>query len=229
MSEIKILTVDDDDNICQLLKLYLVKEGYSTYICHDGTEALKKIHEEKFDLVLLDIMMPNMDGYETLSAIRKFSDIPVILVSAKGEPMDKIGGLDIGADDYVTKPFEPQELISRIRAILRRTATPIKTEEFKDITVGNLFISLTNCTIKLDDKKVEMPPKEMELLYFLASHPAKVYSREQLLSYVWGADYKGDSRTVDVHIKRIREKLGESEKWKLETVWRVGYKFEVNS
>lgn len=229
MSEIKILTVDDDDNICQLLKLYLVKEGYSTYICHDGTEALKKIHEEKFDLVLLDIMMPNMDGYETLSAIRKFSDIPVILVSAKGEPMDKIGGLDIGADDYVTKPFEPQELISRIRAILRRTATPVKTEEFKDITVGNLFISLTNCTIKLDDKKVEMPPKEMELLYFLASHPAKVYSREQLLSYVWGADYKGDSRTVDVHIKRIREKLGESEKWKLETVWRVGYKFEVNS
>lgn len=229
MSEIKILTVDDDDNICQLLKLYLVKEGYSTYICHDGTEALKKIHEEKFDLVLLDIMMPNMDGYETLSAIRKFSDIPVILVSAKGEPMDKIGGLDIGADDYVTKPFEPQELISRIRAILRRTATPIKTEEFKDITVGNLFISLTNCTIKLDDKKVEMPPKEMELLYFLASHPAKVYSREQLLSYVWGADYKGDSRTVDVHIKRIREKLGDSEKWKLETVWRVGYKFEVNS
>jgi DNA-binding response OmpR family regulator len=230
MAEIKILTVDDDDNICQLLKLYLVKEGYSTFICHNGKEALKKIDEEKFDLILLDIMMPDMDGYETLSAIRKFSDVPVILVSAKGEPMDKIGGLDIGADDYVTKPFEPQELISRIRAILRRTASSDKTEKtenLKDITVSNLYISIANCIVKIDDRKIEMPPKEMELLYFLASHPMKVYSREQLLTCVWGADYKGDSRTVDVHIKRIREKLGENADWKLETVWRIGYKFEV--
>ena len=230
MAEIKILTVDDDDNICQLLKLYLVKEGYSTFICHNGKEALKKIDEEKFDLILLDIMMPDMDGYETLSAIRKFSDVPVILVSAKGEPMDKIGGLDIGADDYVTKPFEPQELISRIRAILRRTASSDKTEKterLKDITVSNLYISIANCIVKIDDRKIEMPPKEMELLYFLASHPMKVYSRQQLLTCVWGADYKGDSRTVDVHIKRIREKLGENADWKLETVWRIGYKFEV--
>ncbi len=230
MAEIKILTVDDDDNICQLLKLYLVKEGYSTFICHNGKEALKKIDEEKFDLILLDIMMPDMDGYETLSAIRKFSDVPVILVSAKGEPMDKIGGLDIGADDYVTKPFEPQELISRIRAILRRTASSDKTEKtesLKDITVSSLYISIANCIVKIDDRKIEMPPKEMELLYFLASHPMKVYSRQQLLTCVWGADYKGDSRTVDVHIKRIREKLGENADWKLETVWRIGYKFEV--
>ncbi|MCI9518959.1 MAG: response regulator transcription factor [Clostridia bacterium] len=230
MAEIKILTVDDDDNICQLLKLYLVKEGYSTFICHNGKEALKKIDEEKFDLILLDIMMPDMDGYETLSAIRKFSDVPVILVSAKGEPMDKIGGLDIGADDYVTKPFEPQELISRIRAILRRIANSDKTEKtesLKDITVSSLYISIANCIVKIDDRKIEMPPKEMELLYFLASHPMKVYSRQQLLTCVWGADYKGDSRTVDVHIKRIREKLGENADWKLETVWRIGYKFEV--
>ncbi len=230
MAEIKILTVDDDDNICQLLKLYLVKEGYSTFICHNGKEALKKIDEEKFDLILLDIMMPDMDGYETLSAIRKFSDVPVILVSAKGEPMDKIGGLDIGADDYVTKPFEPQELISRIRAILRRIANSGKTEKtesLKDITVSSLYISIANCIVKIDDRKIEMPPKEMELLYFLASHPMKVYSRQQLLTCVWGADYKGDSRTVDVHIKRIREKLGENADWKLETVWRIGYKFEV--
>lgn len=226
MSECKILIVDDDDNICQLLKLYLTKEGFSTSICHNGIDTIKKISEEDFHLVLLDIMMPEMDGYETLAAIRKFSQIPVILVSAKGEPMDKIGGLDIGADDYVTKPFEPQELISRIRAILRRMQT-IQTPTNKNITIGNLFISIENYIVKVDDKKIDMPPKEIELLYYLAMHPMRVFTREQLLEKVWESDYKGDSRTVDVHIKRIREKLGVGTNWKLETVWRVGYKFEV--
>ncbi|MCI8613473.1 MAG: response regulator transcription factor [Clostridia bacterium] len=226
MPDFKILIVDDDDNICQLLKLYLIKEGFSTIICHNGNDAAKYVKETHLDIVLLDIMMPDMDGLETLSKIREFSDIPVILVSAKGEPMDKIGGLDIGADDYVTKPFEPQELISRIKAILRRIGQS-KTEEKADVTIGNLHISIGNYIVKVDDKKVEMPPKEMELLYYLATHPMKVFTREQLLGEVWGPDYKGDSRTVDVHIKRIREKLGIGTNWKLETVWRVGYKFEV--
>lgn len=226
MPDFKILIVDDDDNICQLLKLYLIKEGFSTIICHNGNDAAKFVKETRLDIVLLDIMMPDMDGLETLAKIREFSDIPVILVSAKGEPMDKIGGLDIGADDYVTKPFEPQELISRIKAILRRIGQP-KTEEKADVTIGNLHISIGNYIVKVDDKKVEMPPKEMELLYYLATHPMKVFTREQLLGEVWGPDYKGDSRTVDVHIKRIREKLGIGTNWKLETVWRVGYKFEV--
>ena len=226
MPDFKILIVDDDDNICQLLKLYLIKEGFSTIICHNGNDAAKYVKETHLDIVLLDIMMPDMDGLETLSKIREFSDIPVILVSAKGEPMDKIGGLDIGADDYVTKPFEPQELISRIKAILRRIGQS-KTEEKADVTIGNLHISIGNYIVKVDDKKVEMPPKEMELLYDLATHPMKVFTREQLLGEVWGPDYKGDSRTVDVHIKRIREKLGIGTNWKLETVWRLGYKFEV--
>ncbi len=226
MPDFKILIVDDDDNICQLLKLYLIKEGFSTIICHNGNDAAKYVKETHLDIVLLDIMMPDMDGLETLSKIREFSDIPVILVSAQGEPMDKIGGLDIGADDYVTKPFEPQELISRIKAILRRIGQS-KTEEKADVTIGNLHISIGNYIVKVDDKKVEMPPKEMELLYYLATHPMKVFTREQLLGEVWGPDYKGDSRTVDVHIKRIREKLGIGTNWKLETVWRVGYKFEV--
>lgn len=227
MSEYRILIVDDDDNICQLLNLYLVKEGYKTAICNNGRNAIKKISEEEFNIVLLDIMMPEMDGYETLANIRKFSNVPVILVSAKGEPMDKISGLDCGADDYVTKPFEPQELISRIKAILRRMQ-PTQINEKKDITIGNLYISNVNYIVKVDDKKIEMPPKEIELLYYLATHPMRVFTREQLLSSVWESDYKGDPRTVDVHIKRIREKLGVGSNWKLETVWGIGYKFEVN-
>lgn len=226
MANHRILIVDDDDNICQLLNLYLVKEGYSTYICHNGKDAVKKLTEEEFSVVLLDIMMPEMDGFETLTAIRKFSDMPVILLSAKGEPMDKISGLDCGADDYVTKPFEPQELISRIKAILRRTQ-PIDTSETPDIRIGNLYVSRTNYIVKVNDIKVDMPPKEIELLYHLAKNSMRVFTREQLLESVWGAEYKGDSRTVDVHIKRIREKLGVGDRWRLVTVWSVGYKFEV--
>lgn len=227
MADYKILIVDDDANICQLLNLYLVKEGFATTICYNGKDAIKKIGDENFSIVLLDIMMPEMDGYETLSNIRKFSNVPVILVSAKGEPMDKISGLDCGADDYVTKPFEPQELISRIKAILRRMQ-PNQNQEKKDIIIGNLYISNENYIVKVSDKKIEMPPKEIELLYYLATHPMRVFTREQLLSNVWESDYKGDPRTVDVHIKRIREKLGVGSNWKLETVWGIGYKFEIN-
>jgi len=224
----KILIVDDDVNICQLLNLYLVKEGFTTSICHNGKEAIRLVQDKDFDIVLLDIMMPEMDGFETLASIRKFSNIPVIMVSAKGEPMDKISGLDIGADDYVTKPFEPQELISRIKALLRRSQPVVASGgAVGEITIGQLDISLTTYIVKVGDRKLDMPPKEIELIYFLATNPNRVYSREQLLNQVWGPNYKGDTRTVDVHIKRIREKLGLSEKWSLETVWRVGYKFEI--
>ncbi len=226
MANCKILIVDDDDNICQLLNLYLIKEGYRTHICNNGKAAVKQLAEEDFNVVLLDIMMPGMDGYETLTAVRKFSNVPVILVSAKGEPMDKISGLDCGADDYVTKPFEPQELISRIKAVLRRTQ-PTENTDMLDIRIGNLFISRGNYIVKVNDVKVEMPPKEIELLYYLAKNPMRVFTREQLLEKVWGEEYKGDSRTVDVHIKRIREKLGLGTNWSLVTVWSVGYKFEV--
>jgi len=227
MANQKILIVDDDVNICQLLNLYLVKDGFSTSICHNGKEAIKLVQNEDFDIVLLDIMMPEMDGFETLAHIRKISNLPVIMVSAKGEPMDKITGLDLGADDYVTKPFEPQELISRIKALLRRSQPPVPSGAAGEITIGALNISLTTYIVKVGDRKLDMPPKEIELIYFLATNPNRVYSREQLLTQVWGPNYKGDTRTVDVHVKRIREKLGVSDKWSLETVWRVGYKFDI--
>ena len=219
--------MDDDVNICQLLNLYLVKEGYSTAICHNGQDALEEINKNEYDIMLLDIMMPGMDGFETLSQVRKSLNIPVILLSARGEPMDKISGLDLGADDYVTKPFEPQELISRIKALLRRSQPIAVVDATPDLSIGNLFISLTNYIVKLGGNKVDMPPKEIELIYYLASNPKRVFTREQLLSHVWGANYKGDARTVDVHVKRIREKLGVNPNWRLDTVWGVGYKFET--
>ncbi len=230
MSNGKILIVDDDDNICQLLTLYLVKEGYGTSVCHNGKDAIKLLKETKFDLVLLDVMMPQMDGYMTLTEVRKFSDVPIIMVSAKGEPMDKISGLDYGADDYVTKPFEPQELLSRIKALLRRTQAHTATEkepEKSDIQLDDLYISIKNYIVKVGGKPIDMPPKEIELLHCLASQPMQVFTREQLLQKVWSSDYQGDARTVDVHIKRIREKLGMGKSWRLNTVWGVGYKFEV--
>lgn len=227
MASNKILIVDDDDNICQLLTLYLLKEGYGTTICHNGKDAIARVSNEAFNVVLLDIMMPEMDGFETLMHIRKFSNIPVILVSAKGEPMDKISGLDYGADDYVTKPFEPQELISRIKAILRRTQPESLQVVKSDLVVGNLFVSLTNYIVKVENEKIDMPPKEIELLYYLISNPMHVFTREQLLEQVWNTEFKGDTRTVDVHVKRIREKLGTNDKWQLLTVWGVGYKFEL--
>lgn len=227
MANENILIVDDDDNICQLLTLYLVKEGFGTTICNNGREAIKSVSENSYSVVLLDIMMPEMDGYETLMHIRKFSNVPVIMLSAKGEPMDKISGLDCGADDYVTKPFEPQELISRIKAIIRRSKPTMTPPSSAELIIGNLFVSITNYIVKVNGQKIEMPPKEIELLYYLATNPMQVFTREQLLEKVWGEGYKGDSRTVDVHIKRIREKLGASSNWRLNTVWGVGYKFEV--
>ncbi len=230
MSNSKILIVDDDDNICQLLTLYLVKEGYGAEVCHNGKDAIKLIKETKFDLVLLDVMMPEMDGYMTLTEVRKFSNVPIIMVSAKGEPMDKISGLDYGADDYVTKPFEPQELLSRIKAVFRRAqvhAVAEKENNNADLKFGELYISIKNYIVKINDKPLDMPPKEIELLHCLASQPMQVFTREQLLQKVWSSDYQGDARTVDVHIKRIREKLGISKSWRLNTVWGVGYKFEI--
>ncbi len=227
MSNRKILIVDDDDNICQLLTLYLVKESYNTSICHNGKDAIKMLREGEYDLALLDIMMPEMDGYETLAEVRKFSDIPIIMVSAKGEPIDKISGLDHGADDYVTKPFEPQELISRIKAIFRRSKPVVAVSPSNNLVYDDLFISVKNYIVRIGDRKIDMTPKEIELLFCLASNPMQVFTREQLLQKVWSSDYQGDTRTVDVHIKRIREKLGNGDTWRLNTVWGVGYKFEV--
>lgn len=221
----KILIVDDDQNICQLLNLYLVKEGYIIDIVHDGASAVSKIKSENYNVVLLDIMMPVMDGLEALKEIRTFSNVPVLMLTAKSEAMDKIIGLDNGADDYISKPFEPQELISRIKAVLRRSMPAQEIQS--DFVYGDLYVSLTNYIVKIGGTKIDMPPKEIELLYYLVKHPVKVFTREQLLKQVWGEDYKGDSRTVDVHIKRIREKIGDDNNWHLITVWGVGYKFEV--
>ncbi len=220
----KALIVDDDDNICQLVSLYLQKDGFITEVCHDGESALAKLRNEKYDVMLLDLMMPGLDGFETLTQLRKFSNIPVIMLSACGEPMDKISGLDHGADDYITKPFEPQELIARIRAVLRRFK-PV--EEVKRVELFNLTVNITDFTVTLDGERVDMPPKEIELLYTLAKTPMHVFTRDDLLKEIWGQNYAGDSRTVDVHIKRVREKLGDNPHWKLTTVWGVGYKIEV--
>ena len=223
--KIKVLLVDDDENICQLLKLYLEKDGFDTEFCNDGTSALERLHVVDFDLVLLDIMMPGPDGFQVLGELRKFSDIPVIMLSARGEPMDKISGLDCGADDYITKPFEPQELIARIRAILRRFKPP--AEDVKQIDLYNLSVNITDFTVTLNGERLDMPPKEIELLYTLVKNPSRVFTRDDLLKEIWGQNYNGDSRTVDVHIKRVREKLGDNPHWKLTTVWGVGYKIDV--
>lgn len=222
--KIKVLMADDDENICQLLSLYLKKDGFDADFCHDGESAINKLSESNYDIVLLDIMMPGIDGYETLKEIRKFSEVPVIMLSARGEPMDKILGLDCGADDYITKPFEPQELIARIRVILRR-AKPM--QEHKNVELFNLSVNLNDFTVTLNGERVDMPPKEIVLLYTLAKTPMHVFTRDDLLKTVWGQNYSGDPRTVDVHIKRVREKLGDNPHWKLTTVWGVGYKIEV--
>ncbi|MDE7163866.1 MAG: response regulator transcription factor [Clostridiales bacterium] len=223
--KIKILMVDDDEHICQLLALYLQRDGFDAEFCHDGDTALNKLSVNTYDAVILDVMMPGPDGFEVLSELRKFSNVPVIMLSARGEPTDRISGLNRGADDYITKPFEPQELIARIRAVLRRFK---QTEEDKKIvTLFNLTVNLNDFTVMLNGEKVEMPPKEIELLYMLTKTPMHVFTRDELLKYIWGQSYSGDSRTVDVHIKRVREKLGDNPHWRLTTVWGVGYKIEV--
>lgn len=222
--KIKILMVDDDEHICQLLELYLHRDGFDAEFCHDGDTALNMLSANTYDAVILDVMMPGPDGFEVLSELRKFSNVPVIMLSARGEPTDRISGLNRGADDYITKPFEPQELIARIRAILRRFK---QTEDTKSVTLFNLTVNLTDFTVSLNGEKVDMPPKEIELLYMLAKTPMHVFTREEMLKSIWGQSYSGDSRTVDVHIKRVREKLGDNPHWRLTTVWGVGYKIEV--
>ena len=224
----KILVVDDDTNICELLRLYLEKEGYVVKIVNDGVSAINAFKQENPDLTLLDIMIPKLDGWQVCREIRKFSDKPMIMLTAKGETFDKVLGLELGADDYVTKPFDTKEVVARIKAVLRRTAPASDTSDVKEVNYDKLSINLTNYEMKVNGVSVDTPPKELELIYHLASNPNRVFTRDQLLDEVWGFDYYGDSRTVDVHIKRLREKLeGVSDKWELKTVWSVGYKFET--
>ena len=225
---ISVLVVEDDKNIQDLLQLYLEKEGYAVTIASDGGQGLTKFRAIKPDLVLLDVMMPVMNGWEVCKAIRAESRTPVIMLTAKGELDDKITGLKAGADDYITKPFEMRELIARIEAVLRRTDSVTAENKVRRLVFDKLVIDMDAFELHVDGKKVDTPPKEMELLFYLASSPNRVYTRNQLLDEVWGFDYFGDSRTVDVHVKRLREKLeGVSENWCLRTVWGVGYKFEA--
>ena len=225
---ISVLIVEDDRNIQELLQLYLEKEGYAVTVASDGGQGLSKFRSIKPDLVLLDVMMPVMDGWAVCKAIRADSQTPIIMLTAKGETNDKVSGLKSGADDYVTKPFEMKELLARVEAVLRRTASAPVQESARRLSFDKMTIDMDAFELIIDGKKVDTPPKEMELLFYLASSPNRVYTRNQLLDEVWGFDYFGDSRTVDVHVKRLREKLeGVSEQWNLKTVWGVGYKFEV--
>lgn len=226
----KILVVDDDLNICELLKLYLENEGYTAYVANDGQTAVDMFNEKAPDLVLLDIMLPKMDGWQVCREIRKTSSVPIIMLTAKGETFDKVLGLELGADDYVTKPFDSKEVMARIKAVLRRAKGEGENaaSEKKIVKYDKLEINIENYELKVDGKVIDTPPKELELIYHFASNPNRVYTRDQLLDEVWGFDYYGDSRTVDVHVKRLREKLeGVSDKWSLKTVWGVGYKFET--
>ena len=224
----KILIVDDDENICELLNLYLKKDGFDTSIAYNGRQAVELAENYNPDLILLDIMLPELDGWQVCREIRKKSEVPIIMLTAKGETFDKILGLELGADDYVTKPFDTKEVVARIKAVLRRSTENEKAEKQEEVRYDKLIINLTNYELVVDGKSVDTPPKELELIYHLASNPNRVYTRDQLLDEVWGFDYYGDSRTVDVHVKRLREKLEDvSDKWCLKTVWGVGYKFEV--
>ncbi len=227
MLDTKVLIVDDDQNICELLRLYLQKDGFDTEIANDGSEAIELQKKYNPDIILLDVMMPKLDGWQVCREIRKTSDVPIIMITAKGEVFDKILGLELGADDYISKPFDTKEVIARIKAVLRRTTDKTKNEN-EEVRFDKLIINLTNYELIVDGKKIDTPPKELELIYHLASNPNRVYTRDQLLDEVWGFDYYGDSRTVDVHVKRLREKLENvSSNWALRTVWGVGYKFEV--
>ena len=227
----KILIVDDDNNIAELISLYLTKECYDTHIVNDGEEALRAFESYNPNMILLDLMLPGIDGYQVCREIRSKSNTPIIMLSAKGEIFDKVLGLELGADDYIMKPFDSKELVARVKAVLRRyqpiktlsTPTPVtKCVEYPDLTVN-----LSNYSVIYNGNQVDMPPKELELLYFLAASPNQVFTREQLLDHIWGYEYIGDTRTVDVHVKRLREKINDHEKWQISTVWGIGYKFEV--
>ena len=229
MTDVKIMVVDDDVNICELLRLYLEKEGCDPVVVSDGVAALEAFDTVKPDLILLDVMMPRLDGWQVCREIRKKSQCPIIMLTAKGEVFDRVLGLELGADDYVVKPFEAKEVMARIKAVLRRSGIRAEKKE-RIVTYDKLYVNMENYELCVNGAAVDAPPKEMELLYHLASNPNRVYTRDQLLDEVWGFEYYGDSRTVDVHIKRLREKLeGVSDQWSLKTVWGVGYKFEVRS
>lgn len=230
MNKQKILIVDDDENIAELISLYLTKECFDTKMVYNGEDALTLFDLYHPDLILLDLMLPGIDGYQVCREVRARSNTPIIMLSAKGEVFDKVLGLELGADDYIIKPFDSKEMVARVRAVLRRyhadapAATPADS---KIVSYPGLTINLTNYSVECNGKTIDMPPKELELLYFLASSPNQVFTREQLLDQIWGYEYVGDTRTVDVHIKRLREKLKENPSWGLATVWGIGYKFEV--
>lgn len=226
----KILIVDDDNNIAELISLYLTKECYDTKIVNDGEEALTAFEQYHPNMILLDLMLPGIDGYQVCREIRTKSNVPIIMLSAKGEIFDKVLGLELGADDYIMKPFDSKELVARVKAVLRRYQ-PVKAEEpaveIKCVEYPNLVVNLSNYSVVYHGQVVDMPPKELELLYFLAASPNQVFTREQLLDHIWGYEYIGDTRTVDVHVKRLREKIKDEPTWSLATVWGIGYKFEV--
>lgn len=222
-----ILVVDDDKNICEVIKLYLKKEGYNVSLAYDGQAGIEAFERSVPALIVLDVMMPRKDGWEVLQHIRKTSAVPVIMLTAKGETIDKVLGLELGADDYIVKPFDPKEFLARVKAVIRRAGMQ-EEEENRRISYEGLSIDISNYSVEYRGETVEMPPKEIELLFFLASHPNKVYTREQLLQQVWNFEFFGDSRTVDVHIKRLRKKLYDpANPWEIKTVWGVGYKFEA--
>ena len=231
VSKQKILIVDDDNNIAELIALYLTKECFETKIVNDGEEALNEFASFHPDLIILDLMLPGIDGYQVCREIRHTSDVPIIMLSAKGETFDKVLGLELGADDYMIKPFDSKELVARVRAVLRRfqVKQPAVSSNEKCVTYPDLIINLTNYAVTYMGHQVDMPPKELELLYFLASSPNQVFTREQLLDHIWGYEYIGDTRTVDVHIKRLREKIKDNPHWSIATVWGIGYKFEVKN
>ncbi len=230
VSKQKILIVDDDNNIAELISLYLVKECFETKICNDGETAINTFDTFEPNLVLLDLMLPGIDGYQVCREIRTKSQVPIIMLSAKGEVFDKVLGLEMGADDYMEKPFDSKELVARVKAVLRRFKPQVQETPVSDdkvVRYPDLEINMTNYSVTYMGERVDMPPKELELLYFLAASPNHVFTREQLLDQIWGYEYIGDTRTVDVHIKRLREKLSDHEKWRLATIWGIGYKFEV--
>ncbi len=227
----KILIVDDDTNIAELISLYLTKECYETKMVHDGESALKELQLFQPNLILLDLMLPGIDGYQVCREVRTKSQVPIIMLSAKGEVFDKVLGLELGADDYIVKPFDTKELVARVKANLRRcqpvVMEPVRPVDAKIVEYPDLVINQSNYSVLYQGRTIEMPPKELELLYFLASSPNQVFTREQLLDHIWGYEYIGDTRTVDVHIKRLREKIKDHPRWSLSTVWGIGYKFET--
>lgn len=227
MENTKVLVVDDDINISDLLRLYLEKEGFIVVTCYNGKDAIEMQKTENPDIILLDIMLPVFDGWQVCREIRKKSNVPIIMITAKSETFDKILGLELGADDYVSKPFDAKEVVARVKAVLRRSNSDDKFDD-EEVRYDKLTINIANYELVVDGRYIDTPPKELELIYHLASNPNRVYTRDQLLDEVWGFDYYGDSRTVDVHVKRLREKLENvSDKWSLKTVWGVGYKFET--